>query len=187
MHEGLVFKLATDPKIEGRYLYGGETADLSLAAKGARGELHGSNSFFQFFLEKEIPIQVPLQTVIDYRGFRLVAMPVFPIQRGQTLVYGSEDAGATVRNSDSEFEKWMAQAARRFSLARHNVHGKMLYTGGDVEGHRVLDEDGKNQYCERGRMIMTMMMMMMMMMMMLKKQLGTNLWMVILHALEAGK
>lgn len=37
----------------------------------------------------------------DYRGFRLVAQALLPIG-DDTLVYGSSDAGATVRNGSEE-------------------------------------------------------------------------------------
>jgi len=41
-------------------------------------------------------------TLIDYRGFRVVAMTVLPISP-DTLVYGSVDGGKTVVNKDPHF------------------------------------------------------------------------------------
>jgi len=95
-----------------------------------------------------VPIQVPIITIIDYRGFRLVAMPVLPLLNSSrstaaattttsTLVYGSQDGGATVLNSDTKFSSWIESAAKAYNLAAHRVRDVTLYTGGDVEGHRV--------------------------------------------------
>mmetsp|Transcript_16887 Transcript_16887/g.27895 ORF Transcript_16887/g.27895 Transcript_16887/m.27895 type:complete len:218 (+) Transcript_16887:58-711(+) len=69
--EGILFKLATDPKLKGgKYLYGGYKPNLERAAKAAAGELHGANAFLAHFLKNRVPIQVPIITIIDYRGFR---------------------------------------------------------------------------------------------------------------------
>lgn len=38
---------------------------------------------------------------IDYKGYRLVAMSILPINKS-TLLYGSSDGGKTVYNSDLE-------------------------------------------------------------------------------------
>mmetsp|Transcript_22810 Transcript_22810/g.38224 ORF Transcript_22810/g.38224 Transcript_22810/m.38224 type:complete len:499 (+) Transcript_22810:71-1567(+) len=136
MAEGFLFKLAVDPVKGGDYLFGGEVPDLDRASKSAAHELHGANAFFTFFLKQGIRIQVPWQKIVDYRGFRVVAMPILPIE-GSELVYGSNDGGRTIRNADAAFSRSIQQAAAELHLAKHNVHGTMLWTGGDVEGHRV--------------------------------------------------
>jgi hypothetical protein len=43
-------------------------------------------------LELGTGLNVPLMAVIDYRGFRLLAVSILPISK-DTLVYGSSDAG----------------------------------------------------------------------------------------------
>ena len=43
---------------------------------------------------------VPVQALIDYKGYRLIAMPLLPISR-QTLAYGSNDGGQTVHARDA--------------------------------------------------------------------------------------
>lgn len=80
---------------------------------------------------------------MDYRGFRLVAMPVFPKGR---LIYGSDDAGRTVVNTERQFSNWMASAAKRYHLAEHNCLNVSLHTGGDVEGRQV-ERNGKDSHC----------------------------------------
>jgi len=36
---------------------------------------------------------VPLVCAIDYRGFRLIAISLMPVDGKKTLVYGSDDGG----------------------------------------------------------------------------------------------
>jgi len=143
MAEGFLFKLAVDPKLaENCYLYGGDKPFLDRAAKAASQELHGANQFYFYFLHCGIPIQVPWQTIVDYRGFRIVAMPILPLADSE-LIYGSNDAGKTVKNSDAKFSEWMKAACAMNHLAEHKVRNVMLCTGGDVEGHKVVDEETK--------------------------------------------
>lgn len=49
-------------------------------------------------------IHVPLMALIDYRGWRLIAMSILPLGK-DTLVYGSNDAGTTVFASLPEYNK----------------------------------------------------------------------------------
>ncbi|GAB5354174.1 hypothetical protein AAMO2058_000096900 [Amorphochlora amoebiformis] len=151
--EGFLFKLSTDPQLKHRqntFLYGGDMPDLDRAAKSAAHELHGVNSFYSIFLKHNIDVQVPWQILYDYRGFRMVAMPYLPIGESvnSELIHGSDDQGRTIHNRDSKFNEYMRMAAKELNLALHNVHGTMLYTGGDVEGHRTEKEwkKGYNYY-----------------------------------------
>lgn len=43
-----------------------------------------------------LPVTIPLIAMIDYRGYRLLAMSILPIDSQRTLRYGSEDGGKTV-------------------------------------------------------------------------------------------
>lgn len=56
-----------------------------------------------------------LTTVLDYRGFRLIATSQLPIAPS-TLVYGSEDGGNTVYNDCSEFHDIMERCATVLNL-----------------------------------------------------------------------
>jgi Clustered mitochondria len=59
------------------------------AAKVGGHELKGLLTYFSLGLTD---VHVPLMALVDYRGFRLIAMAVLPLQ-GNTLIYGSNDAG----------------------------------------------------------------------------------------------
>jgi hypothetical protein len=53
--------------------------------------------------------------VIDYLGFRLIAITILPIN-STTLRYGSCDAGVTIHCEDPTLNKMMKQAARKMNL-----------------------------------------------------------------------
>jgi hypothetical protein len=50
-------------------------------------------------------IHLPLICIIDYRGFRVVAMSLLPINSEKTIIYGSPNAGRTVFASDERFNR----------------------------------------------------------------------------------
>ncbi len=77
-----------------------------------------------------------MQSLIDYRGYRVLAQPMLPLEG--KIVYGSSDAGKHVV-ADPEFHGLMAEAAEQMHLAPHLVKGVELYSAGDVEGHRGKD------------------------------------------------
>jgi hypothetical protein len=93
---------------------GGAAPNLERAAKAASNELKGANSYFRFFFQERVAISVPTQlivgafgvnfcsfvgslSVVDHRGYRIVAMPILPLseKHGARLVYGS--AGLMIR------------------------------------------------------------------------------------------
>lgn len=45
-----------------------------------------------------VGLHCPLMALVDYRGFRLIAMSILPIDK-TTLVYGSNDAGCATSNA----------------------------------------------------------------------------------------
>lgn len=51
-------------------------------------------------------LNFPLMVLVDYRGYRVVALSVLPIG-ASTLVYGSNDAGVTVKNVDPKMNQMM--------------------------------------------------------------------------------
>jgi len=65
---------------------------------------------------------MPMMAIIDYRGYRLVAMAYLPIQGARTLVYGSADGGETVINSSLKAALLMRTAAIGM-----NLKGPILY------------------------------------------------------------
>lgn len=74
--------------------------------------------------------------LVDYRGFRLVAMSLLPISKS-TLIYGSDDAGKTVHNDDPEFSNLMKEAASIINLKGHvtDAKGTTIYGPTDIEGN----------------------------------------------------
>lgn len=76
-------------------------------------------------------------SVIDYRGYRVVAMSLLPIAK-DTIIYGSADAGETVHASDPAFNQRMSQAAHVLNLKGHKA-GRMqttVFGPADIEGHK---------------------------------------------------
>jgi len=67
-------------------------------------------------------VRVPMTALVDYKGYRLTAMSLLPID-ASSLVYGSRDAGLTVHADDSSFNSFMVQAAQRLHLAGHSMCG----------------------------------------------------------------
>lgn len=67
-------------------------------------------------------VRVPLMALIDYRGFKLLAVSLLPIGK-DTLVYGSDDAAATVHSDVDEVNNTMRELAKALNLKRHIVTG----------------------------------------------------------------
>jgi hypothetical protein len=120
-----------------RYLYGGANPNDQAAAKAAAQELLGASHYYDYFEEINHPIIPTMQTIVDFMGFRVVALPILPISK-ETLVYGSCDAGKSVM-MDNKVSELMSMAAFELHLAAHKVGGKVLFAAGDVEVHRALD------------------------------------------------
>lgn len=122
--------------VDNNSLYGGN----EWSSKIANLELHGSDAYAWCFplLPKDHKLRVPLLTMIDYGGFRALVSIACPISK-RTIVYGSNDAAATVHNSDPEAERSMHQCAFLLNLAPHQVingNGKVMASAVDVEVHR---------------------------------------------------
>ena len=86
---------------------------------------------------------MPLSAVIDYRGFRVLAMSLVPVGR-RTLAYGSDDGGRTVHDDNPTLSRKMRDAAQLLNLAGHSCgvrQQKFLFAPCDIEGH--LGTDGR--------------------------------------------
>jgi len=66
----------------------------------------------------------PLMVVVDYRGWRVVAMCVVPVGDG-TLCYGSDDQARTVHR-DPQVARLMKDAGVRLNLKEHLVGARHL-------------------------------------------------------------
>ncbi|EGG19006.1 Histidine kinase A [Cavenderia fasciculata] len=123
---GILFKLALDSQ----GLYAGDKN----AMKAAGHELKGLMSYYNARVED---LHHPLMALIDYRGYRLVAMSLLPIN-SETIVYGSSDGGITVHSEDPGFNEKMKQSAQALNLKGHLVgkdSPRLLHSCGDIEGH----------------------------------------------------
>jgi hypothetical protein len=52
-----------------------------------------------------------MMALIDYKGYRLVAISLLPINNS-TLIYGTADAGRTVKSVDQTFNSLMQETAK---------------------------------------------------------------------------
>lgn len=64
-------------------------------------------------------LNLPMLCLVDYLGFRVVAMTRLPLRPGAPPTYGSSDGGRTVHNSDPALSQKMQAAATQLNLCRH--------------------------------------------------------------------
>jgi hypothetical protein len=89
--------------------------------------------------ECKIPdLCLPLQCLIDYLGFRMVAMLLLPINNS-TLKVGSDDAGMSYHAASESLMKKFKRIGEVLNLAPHPLHGHTIYGPFDLEGHVGLD------------------------------------------------
>lgn len=122
--------------VDNNSLYGGN----EWSSKIANLELHGSDAYAWCLplLPRGHMLRVPLLAMVDYGGFRALVSIACPISK-RTIVYGSNDAAATVHNDDIEAERCMQQCSFILNLAPHQVkngNGKLMSSAVDVEVHR---------------------------------------------------
>jgi hypothetical protein len=92
-----------------------------------------------------------MMTVLDYKGFRLIAMSRLPIKGNDTLVYGSRDAGKTIL-LDKKFNAKLKIVCENLGLKSHKIipmslrhsndaitQAVTLHTPVDLEGHKGHD------------------------------------------------
>lgn len=120
----ILFKFAVD--------YNGLFGNDYAAAKAAGNELRGLISYFNTGISD---LNVPLMALVDYRGFRLIAMSILPVGE-ETIIYGSwyvgvklttshiiniqrSDAGRNIHANDEEFNELMKVAAKKLNLKPH--------------------------------------------------------------------
>jgi len=106
-----------------------------VAAKIAGHELKSLSHLW----ECKIPdLCLPLQCLIDYLGFRMVAMLLLPINNS-TLKVGSDDAGMSYHAASESLMKKFKRIGEVLNLAPHPLHGHTIYGPFDLEGHVGLD------------------------------------------------
>ena len=70
---------------------------------------HELKSLMRFYGSSTL--RVPLMCIIDYHGYRLVAMSILPLKE---LLYGSGDAGAHIK-ADPGVHSLMGEVCKRVS------------------------------------------------------------------------
>eukprot|EP01125_Pyxidicula_operculata_P004215 TRINITY_DN1624_c0_g1_i3.p1 TRINITY_DN1624_c0_g1~~TRINITY_DN1624_c0_g1_i3.p1 ORF type:complete len:788 (+),score=138.75 TRINITY_DN1624_c0_g1_i3:44-2407(+) len=144
IHNGILFKFATDWK----NIYGSDEA----AMKTANCEMKGLMAVAEH-ISPDDPISLPLMTLVDYMGFRLIAQSLLPISN-DTLVYGSSDGGHTVYHDNKEVNESMKKLAESMYLKSHmgGVHwetAKMIEFPTDIEVH--IGRDGRRYMVDFAR------------------------------------
>ena len=110
IYNGILFKFAIDWK----GIYSGD----EYAMKAAAHEMRSLTAFYNY--GQPIGLRVPLITLINYLGFRLVALSILPVSR-HTIVYGSCDGGQTVHKSHARVAQLMKRVAKRLNLKKHKA------------------------------------------------------------------
>jgi hypothetical protein len=129
----ILFKFA----INSRGMYGDDYA----ASKVAGHELKSLISYVNCEVKD---LHFPLMALVDYRGYRILAMSVLPINK-HSIRYGTDDAGATIYAANQQLLGLLESAATRLNLKPHRVSNQTrtishtFYSAADVEGHEGSD------------------------------------------------
>lgn len=141
----IMFKFALDAQ----GILGSDYAAAKVAGHELKGILAVYNSNISGF-------SVPLVTLVDYMGFRLIAMSILPISK-RTIVYGSNDYGQTIhRQASDEAMQALQRLATHLNLKPHycGINGKKpvkVFGPCDLEGH--VGEDGRFYLVDFSRMM----------------------------------
>jgi hypothetical protein len=79
--------------------------------------------------------------LVDYKGFRLIAMSILPLNGSETLKYGSNDASdeCNVHTDNILLTEKISETSRRMNLKPHYCgkpgRDKILYSAIDLEGN----------------------------------------------------
>ena len=143
---GIVFKFALDSIIRltpstapslppsELWMYGGYAGPSDAGAIKAAGLelLH----FDHVIAQQVHGISTPLVCLVDYQGYRLMAITVLPIS-SETLRYGSNDGGKVVHQDDPQVTAHMDKLFKIYHLKPHVISASsvVLRGPGDIEGH----------------------------------------------------
>mmetsp|Transcript_29066 Transcript_29066/g.73052 ORF Transcript_29066/g.73052 Transcript_29066/m.73052 type:complete len:1029 (-) Transcript_29066:1489-4575(-) len=145
MEQGIFFKFATDEY----EIYG----NTGFAMKAASAELLALKRLQDTSVSG---LYIPMMMLLDYCGFRLVAMSTLPIRGGETLLYGSPDGGKNIFSKDETFSSLIATACAKLNLKPHQVRGRengirvTMHGPADLEGHK--GTDGKYYVLDTARL-----------------------------------
>lgn len=138
--QGILFKIALDTQVYGQtWMYGGKKPSNTKAMKAFSHELKGVEYYMQAPVSE---IHYPLLARIDFKGFRVIAIALLPINK-DTLVFGSADGGKTVLGGSEIVSNMMRDIGSHLNLRLHQVNrdGVTMASPGDIEVH--LGTDGR--------------------------------------------
>ncbi|GAM24318.1 hypothetical protein SAMD00019534_074930 [Acytostelium subglobosum LB1] len=126
---GILFKFAIDKE----NFYGSDYAASCVAGHELKGLINVFNS-------NSRDLSLPLMALVDYRGFRVIAMSILPVEK-DTICYGSNDYGMTIHNSDKVLSDRVMDVARQLNIKSHHCGeaGTYLHSPADLEGHNGFD------------------------------------------------
>lgn len=119
-------------------IYGGD----EWSRKAASLELLGQDAYLS--CQATVPdLRTPLMALVDYRGFRILATCVLPLQKGSSLVYGSDDGGRTCHADDVHINGMMEKCGEILNLKAHAVTNSqvIIHAPCDIEVHRGKDNN----------------------------------------------
>lgn len=130
------FKTKSSVDSTASYLYGGHRPRTDLSMKAAAYRQAGASHFFKYFLLHKSPIIVPVEVLVDYRGFRVRVTPAGDIS-SCPVVYGVAARGGAgnlpvVVNTDRAVARWVARVADSLHTAKHTVGSAVVCTGADA-------------------------------------------------------
>ncbi|KAH3765084.1 Histidine kinase A [Pelomyxa schiedti] len=105
------------------------------AAKVAGHEL---KSLVNIYKEETYGLSLPLMALVDYRGFRLIAMTLLPITEN-TIVLGTSDAGQHFHTDEHVPSQILESLASKLNLVPHKINDALIFTCADTEGHIAPD------------------------------------------------
>ena len=128
---GILFKFAVDSS---SFL-----KDDEYAMKIANHELKSLDNLLNLNTSS---LHYPLLAIIDYRGYRLIAMATLPVSN-QTLMFGSSDAGKSIQDQIPKLKQLTFDSCKKLNLKPHHVGDKsnpVLVPGPvDLECHKGFD------------------------------------------------
>lgn len=127
----ILFKFALDHN----GIFGSDEA----AGKVAGHDLKG---LIAFYGKSSSEVRFPLMTLINYRGYRLVAMSMLPIDN-TTLKYGSSNGGLVVHMDNEALKQHIEQISKQLNLKGHMAGWPeskggcpaFVHSAVDIEGH----------------------------------------------------
>ena len=107
------------------------------AAKQLALKQRGADILYRYSMNRasndnRTDLVVNMYFTVDYRGFRVLAEPVLPLQ-GADMVYGlieCESAPSKAINNDRNLSDWAKAAAEHLHVSKHTVDGVDLYFHG---------------------------------------------------------